>query len=230
MKAVILAAGIGSRLDQTINHSPKALTQLANHQSILAWQVQALASYDLFDQIWVVVGYHKEAIMEAFPDLVYIYNPHFQKENTSKSLLRALKKIDDDVLWLNGDVVFRPSILEPLLNSGLSTMLVNQTEVGEEEVKYRATADGRLLEVSKQVKNPQGEAVGINLFCREDLPRLCQELEKCQPTDYFEKGIEGCIQQGQAVWSYPIRKDECTEIDFPKDLEYANQLINHWNT
>jgi L-glutamine-phosphate cytidylyltransferase len=228
MKVIILAAGMGSRLDPTENHEPKALTKLANQQSILAWQLQALASYELLDHTWVVVGYRKEAIIEAFPDLGYIYNPHFQQENTSKSLLRALKKVDEDVLWLNGDVVFRPIVLESLLNGDMSAMLVNRTVVGEEEVKYRATEEGRLLEVSKQVKNPQGEAVGINFFRKNDLTLLRQALEQCQPTDYFEKAIEVCIQQGQTIWTCPVKVEECTEIDFPKDLEHANQLIAQW--
>ena|SRR5436190_1103530 len=110
MKVVILAAGIGSRLDGTQAHRPKALTQLINGKSILQFQLDALSAYLSLDQVFIIVGYQKEVIMSAFPDLMYIYNPLFERENTAKSLLRALKKIDEDVLWLNGDVVFRPSI------------------------------------------------------------------------------------------------------------------------
>lgn len=228
MKVVILAAGMGSRLDSKKDHCPKALTQLINHHSILSWQLQALTSYNLVKQVWVVVGYRKEKIMEAFPDLSYLYNPYFAYQNTSKSLLRALSKIEEDVLCLNGDVVFRPSILSPLLTSSYSAMVVNQAVVGSEEVKYRSNLEGQLLEVSKEVKNPQGEAVGINFFKKNDLPLLCQGLEFCQESDYFEKGIEFCIQKQQIIKSFCIKKEECVEIDFPKDLEYANQLMTQW--
>ncbi len=228
MKVVILAAGIGSRLDGSHDHIPKALTRLANHKSILQYQLDALACHLSLNQVIVVVGYHKEQIMAAFPDLMYVFNPLYAQENTAKSLLRAFKKIEEDVLWLNGDVVFHPSILKPLLDADRTAMIVNRTGVGEEEVKYRTDGEERILEVSKQVKLGEGEALGINFFKREDLSLLKENLERCQPKDYFEKGIEQGIQQGQIVWTSLIDAKECAEIDFPEDLVRANQLLEQW--
>ncbi|WP_068471332.1 NTP transferase domain-containing protein [Candidatus Protochlamydia phocaeensis] len=228
MKVVILAAGVGSRLDGKEDHRPKALTQLVNGKSILQFQLDALEEYLSLDQVYLVVGYQKEAIMSVFPDLIYIYNPLFEQENTAKSLLRALRKIDDDVLWLNGDVVFHPSILSKILRKDCTGMIVNQASVEEEEVKYRTNEEGRILEVSKQVGQPQGEALGINYYKQADLPLLKQNLADCHPKDYFEKGIEKGIQSGQIVWSIPVASNECAEIDFPDDLVRANQLIKEW--
>lgn len=228
MKAVILAAGMGTRLDDSPHHLPKALTPLNHQASILNCQLRALTSYIPLDQIWIVVGYEKEAIMSAFPDLVYIFNPDFQKENTAKSLLHALKKIDEDVLWLNGDVVFRPAILASFLKANRTAMMVNQTKVGEEEVKYCTDRQGYITEVSKQVKEPEGEALGINLFRHQDMLWLRQNLEECQLRDYFEKGIEMGIQQGNKVWSFPVEEDDCVEVDFPEDLARAKKLVHDW--
>lgn len=228
MKAIILAAGMGSRLDNTPHHLPKALTLLTNHHSILDLQLQGLMPCLSLDQVWIVVGYRKETIMEKFPSLTYVFNPDFKKENTSKSLLRALEKLDEDVLWLNGDVVFHPLIIKNILLQNRTSMVVNQTVVGEEEVKYRTNPNGQIIEVSKHVKFPQGEALGINFFKREDLDQLKQNLESCQPTDYFEKGIEQGIQQGQVVWSFPVQLEECAEIDFPEDILHAKNLLQKW--
>lgn len=228
MKVVILAAGIGSRLDGSHDHLPKALTRLGNHKSILQHQLDALSNYLSLDQVIVVVGYHKEQIMAAFPDLMYVFNPHYAEENTAKSLLRAFKKIDEDVLWLNGDVVFHPSILKPLLDADRTAMIVNRTGVAEEEVKYRTDGKERILEVSKQVESGEGEALGINFFKKADLTLLKDNLERCQPKDYFEKGIEQGIQQGQVIWGSLIESEECAEIDFPEDLVRANQLLKNW--
>lgn len=230
MKVVILAAGLGSRLDGSQDHTPKALTHLIDHRSILQYQLDALASYLSLDQIIVVVGYHKEQIMAAFPDLMYVFNPHYAQENTAKSLLRAFRKIDEDVLWLNGDVVFHPSILKPLLESDRTAMIVNRTDVAEEEVKYRTDGKERIVEVSKQVKQAEGEALGINFFKKEDLALLKENLEQCQPNDYFEKGIEKGIQQGQIVWRSLVQAEECAEVDFPEDLARANQLLKNWQS
>lgn len=227
MKVIILAAGKGSRLGEP--GLPKPLTVLANGKSILAQQLDNLTPHISLDQILVVVGYHKEAIMERFPELLFVFNPFFGVENTSKSLLRALRKVDEDVLWLNGDVVFHPSVIPLVLESKKSCMVVNEGIVGEEEVKYHASVTGEILEVSKQVVNPQGEALGINYFKRLDLSILRQELENCKPEDYFEKGIEEGIKKGLKIQSCKVNSSYCTEIDFSEDLDYANQLLKAWS-
>lgn len=229
MKVVILAAGKGSRLGA--GTLPKPLTQLADGESILSHQLEGLSRYISLDKVIIVVGYRKEEIMEKFPDLLYVYNPDFAKENTSKSLLRALKKCDEDVLWLNGDVVFHPSILKSLFDQPKTGMVVNVGKVGEEEVKYQQDQNGRILEVSKAVVQPQGEALGINYVVRNDMEAFCNQLEQCAPSDYFEKGIEKCIEEGMAVWSFPVENSLCTEVDFPEDLERANIMLSSaaWN-
>ena len=104
MKAIILAAGIGSRLG---NSNPKPLTKLNNGESILGRQVAYLSEYLGVTNIIAIVGYKKDLIMESFPNLLYVYNNFYDTTNTSKSLLAGLIKIEnEDVVWLNGDVVF----------------------------------------------------------------------------------------------------------------------------
>jgi choline kinase len=228
MRIIILAAGKGTRLDNTDGHEPKALTRLMNDKSILQNQLEAISLYASLDQVMLVVGYHKEKIMAAFPELLYVYNSLYAQENTAKSLLRALKKVDEDVLWLNGDVVFDPKVLKPLLERKHTAMIVNQAVVGEEEVKYRTNQEGLILEVSKQVEAPEGEALGINFCKKSDLPLLQNCLEECLAKDYFEKGLEQGIQHGMKVWSSMIGSEDCAEIDFPEDLIRANKLLKNW--
>lgn len=226
MKVVILAAGKGTRLGA--QPGPKPLTLLANGKSILQMQLETLQRFIPVDDIRIVVGYQKEMIMDLFPELLFVVNPDYAKENTSKSLYKAIKKIDDDLLWLNGDVVFHPSALEKLLEINSSAMLVNRSKVGEEEVKYRTDSHGIILEVSKEVRQPEGEALGINLFKRKDLNLLKKHLETCKPQDYFEKAVEGCLNEGIKILAVPISQDLCVEIDFNQDIVRANSLIKHW--
>jgi choline kinase len=114
MKAVILAAGMGKRLGSSI---PKPLTSLVNGKTIMDFQVERLSRIVGVKNIIVVVGYKKEMIMGKFPQLSFVYNDAFAQTNTSKSLLLALKKVDDDVIWLNGDVYFDAEVLGLLLNT-----------------------------------------------------------------------------------------------------------------
>ncbi len=226
MKVVILAAGKGSRLGDP--DLPKPLTELANGKSLLGLQLEHLSQSVSLDDVLVVVGFHKERIMDQFPDLLYVYNPDFAQENTSKSLLRALRKVQEDVLWLNGDVVFHPSVLKSVLSFKKTCMLVNRGPVAEEEVKYRCDPQGHIVEVSKQVAAPEGEALGINFFKSADLALLRAQLELCAPNDYFEKAIEFGIEEDLEVWPVVIDDALCTEVDFPEDLERANRLITSW--
>ena len=165
MKIIILAAGIGSRLG---NPFPKPLTILKSGTSIMQQQVDNLTSFFSLDDIAIVVGFKKDLIMESFPDVSYIYNPSFDQTNTSKSLLRGLKKFrDSSILWLNGDVVFDPQLLTlliPHIENNQSFVSVNNEEVGDEEVKYTLDSEGYINEISKVVANGLGEAIGINFI------------------------------------------------------------------
>jgi len=226
MKVIILVAGVGSRLSHS--DQPKCLAKLVNGQSILAFQLENLARYLPPKDVILVVGYQKERIQEQFADLAFVENPRFAEENTAKSLERALKGIEEDVLWLNGDVVFHHTILESVLAHRQTVMVVNRAAVGEEEVKYRADGQGNILEVSKEVTNSQGEALGINFFTKEDLVALKKNLKLCEDHDYFEKAIERCIQEGLQISCVTAPFSQCTEVDFPEDLQRANNLITSW--
>ena len=226
MKIVILAAGIGSRLG---NPFPKPLTPLKDGRSIMERQVESLSEIFSEHDINIVVGFKKDLIMERFPDLTYIYNQFFDSTNTSKSLLKALKKNrKEDVLWLNGDVIFEPEIFEILeeeIAAGDSFVSVNTSRVAEEEVKY-TLKNGTIEELSKTVKNGLGEAVGINYVSAKDVPVLIEHLERCNDNDYFERGMETAIQEaGIKVKAVDISRYRCMEVDFEEDLKTANLIF-----
>jgi choline kinase len=227
MKVVILAAGIGSRLG---NPLPKPLTTLKNGKTIMQQQIENLVKHFDVDNINIVVGFKKEMIMESFPDITYIYNQLFDQTNTSKSLLKALKKNHrEPVLWLNGDVVFDADILKeltPIIVANKSFVCVNTQKVGDEEVKYTLDEQGFIKELSKKVKNGIGEAVGINFISSKDINTLISRLEECLDNDYFERGIEMAIEKdGLKVSAVDISKFRCMEIDFKEDLDNANKIF-----
>ena len=226
MKIIILAAGIGSRLG---NPFPKPLTPLKNGKSIMEYQTENIASKFNIDDINVVVGFKKDLIMERFPELTYIYNPFFDRTNTSKSLLQALRKNrDKSVMWFNGDVVFDRQILDilqPYVKSKTSFVAVNTSKVAEEEVKY-TLKDGYINELSKTVKNGLGEAVGINYISSKDIQHFIKRLEECDDNDYFERGLELAIEKdGIKITAVDISAYNCMEIDFIEDLENVNKML-----
>lgn len=226
MKIVILAAGIGSRLG---NPFPKPLTPLKNGKSIMQMQTENIAAYYDIDDVNVVVGFKKDLIMERFPELTFVYNPFFDQTNTSKSLLKALKKNKDkSVLWFNGDVVFDAKLLEvlnPYIKANESFVAVNTSKVAEEEVKYTLKDDYIDL-LSKEVKNGLGEAVGINFISSKDIQKFITRLEECDANDYFERGLELAIEKdGVKIKAVDISAYNCMEIDFLEDLENVNKTL-----
>jgi len=226
MKIIILAAGIGSRLG---NPFPKPLTPLKNGKSIMKMQVDNISSKYNIDDINVVVGFKKDLIMERFPELTYVYNPFFDRTNTSKSLLQALKKHrDKSVLWFNGDVVFDEKILDilnPHIEANTSFVAVNTSKVAEEEVKY-TLKEGYIDALSKTVTNGLGEAVGINFISSNDILNFINRLEECDANDYFERGLELAIEKDELkIKAIDISAYNCMEIDFIEDLENVNNLL-----
>ena len=167
--------------------------------------------------------------MERFPELSYVYNPFFDRTNTSKSLLQVIKKHKDkSILWMNGDVVFDKSIFEILdkyIANNISFVAVNTSKVAEEEVKY-TLKNGYIDQLSKTVQNGLGEAVGINFISSNDIATLINRLEECDANDYFERGLELAIEKDNIkVEAVDISAYDCMEIDFVEDLENANKML-----
>ena len=224
MEIIILSAGMGTRLNKDI---PKSLTLLKNGESILERQIKSLIDYVDKKNITIVVGYKNDMIQEKYPDCHFVYNKNFKTTNTAKSLLCAInaKEIQSDIIWLNGDVVFDPKILKYIFESKKSSMLVNSESVGEEEVKYSMKKDGTIDKVSKHVKNALGEAVGINKIISCHVKEFKAQLEQCEDTDYFERGIELLIDNSVNIHPINISKYFCCEIDTPDDLDFVNKNL-----
>ncbi|MHC1711971.1 MAG: NTP transferase domain-containing protein [Solidesulfovibrio sp.] len=222
MQAVILAAGIGSRLGCPF---PKCLSELPNGERILGRQIRLLKEAGILT-VHVVVGFKMTLIMEAFPDVFFCYNPAYYVTNTSKSLLCALRMLDDDVIWINGDVVFDPRVLTDLLAGPSENLVcVDKKRCGAEEVKYALDAAGRIREISKIVNDPQGEAVGINLVRQKSLKHFTSMLERCDELDYFEMGLEMMLIDGGVILPLDISAHRCIEVDFAEDWEAARRLF-----
>ncbi|HKT02914.1 MAG TPA: phosphocholine cytidylyltransferase family protein [Rugosimonospora sp.] len=228
MNVVILAAGLGTRLGRPY---PKPLTPLADGRSILRQQLDHLrTTFGPDVRITVVVGFKMDLIMEAAADdAAFVYNELFDQTNTNRSLLKALRLAPPGgVLWLNGDVVFVPGLLDelrPYLEQDRSFVAVNTASVAEEEVKYTLDGDGYVKDLSKQVVGGLGEAVGINYVAVNDRGTLAEHLERCEDQDYFERGLETAIAEtGMRVLAVDISRYGCVEVDFEPDLVRANQI------
>ena len=225
-QVTILAAGMGTRLGRPF---PKPLTLLDDGRTILAQQLENI--YEAFGadtKVQIVVGFKLDLILEAAPDVAFVYNERYDQTNTNRSLLKALRTSSaGPVVWMNGDVVFEPAILRRMqanIDADETVIAVNTSAVSEEEVKYTVTADGMVNKLSKTVVDGLGEAVGINLIAAKDKAKLINWLAQCDDQDYFERGIELAIEKdGLKVIPVDISDLFAVEVDFEADLERANK-------
>jgi len=226
LQVVILAAGMGTRLGKPW---PKPLTPLADGRSIMAQQLENVEKvFGREARVTIVVGFKMEMIMEAHPNAAFIYNEVYDQTNTSKSLLKALRASQESgVLWLNGDVVFDPRVLERVqsrMREEKSFVCVNTSATSDEEIKYTVDSNGNVNSLSKQVVNALGEAVGINFIGKGEKAAVINHLEECADNDYFERGLELAIEKaGIKLEPVDISDLFAVEVDFQADLERANK-------
>ena len=229
IQVVILAAGLGTRLGKP---HPKPLTPLTSGESIMRRAVNSLrAAYGEEVYVTAVVGFKLDLVIEAMPDISFVYNEVYDSTNTSKSLLKALTLSQPGgVLWLNGDVVFDPRVLGLIhdkIEAGRSFVCVNTASVAEEEVKYTLDADGYIDELSKTVVGGLGEAVGINYISAAEKAAFITRLDEAGDQDYFERGLELAIEKdGIRIEAVDISQFEIVEVDFDEDLTRANSFVD----
>lgn len=228
VQVIILAAGLGSRLGRSL---PKPLTVLADGQTILQRQLSCLEQvFGAAADVCLVVGHKAGLLMLAARDSKFVQNPRYHSTNTSKSLLQGLRASDPGgVLWLNGDVVFDPALLELVadaVRADRTVICVDTSTVADEEVKYTVDGDGFIQELSKTVVGGLGEAVGVNYVSSADKQTLIEHLELCDDNDYFERAIETAIAAGR-LQALPLDISAYTavEVDFEEDLVRANLMI-----
>lgn len=228
VQTVILAAGMGTRLARP---HPKSLTPLNDGRTIMTQQVENLrGAFGEGLRLSIVVGYEMTQIMNHVPEASFVYNEAFSHTNTSKSLLKALRNSGDGgVLWMNGDVVFEPGMLESLddlIAADRSFIAVDTSSVSEEEVKYTVDERGFIDQLSKKVTNALGEAIGINFVSSADKAALINQLAVVPADEYFERGIELAIaEDGAQYLPKDISRFYAVEVDFAEDLVRANERM-----
>ncbi len=113
-----------------------------------------------------------------------------------------------------------------MINTDESFVVVNHSSVADEEVKYTLDADGFVAELSKTVVGGLGEAVGINFVSSTDKAAVIRRLDEVADQDYFERGLEVAIANGEAKFkAVDISDLYAVEVDFAEDLARANEVI-----
>ena len=127
-KALILAAGLGSRLQPLTEHQPKSLVEV-NHKAILHHQLISLAAVGITECV-IAIGHKGTVIKDQYGskyesiNLHYIENPLFATTNNIYSLYLLKDHFNQACLLLEGDVLVEDSILQDLISNEASNIAV----------------------------------------------------------------------------------------------------------
>lgn len=229
MKAVILAAGSGSRLRPVIGPYPKCLAVVGG-RTLLEWQLDALRTHGLHD-VTVVVGYQKDAIAPVCGrDVNLIYNADYATTNSLYSLWLARDLLSEGFVVLNSDVLLHPHLLTRLLaSSHEDALLVAAREPGvrysDEEMKVHVR-DGCVAAIDKGLDDAvaDGENVGVAKFGAEGAAALLQHAQALvaagRVREWLPRAFHAFSQQ-RPLHAIDTDGYPWIEIDFPDDYMRA---------
>ena len=237
MKAVILAAGQGTRIRSVHGEHPKCLIEVDN-ATILDHQLEALAMAGIND-VAIVVGYEKEQIinhvmrreLSHMQRIHFIENPAFAITNNIYSLWLALEWLRrDSFVVLNADVIFDAEVLDLAVRTNAPISMIVDPMWRDETMKVIIQGD-RVMQMSKKISREQfsGTYIGITVFSKAIQPRFFEKISKLisagRVNEFFNIAVQELVDEDVYVGSTSTDGLAWAEIDDPADLSFAQQNV-----
>ena len=231
MRAIILAAGVASRLRPLTNSTPKCLIKLAG-KTILERTISNLLFSGINDFV-IVTGYLQKQIKyfisSQFPSLnvKYIFNDKFEVTNNIYSLWLTKPEVwGREFILLDSDIIFDKKIISLLNDSAYQNVLALRSDdhLSEEEIKVSLNSDGSVKEIGKEVslEDAIGESIGIEKFGNRLSESLFQLLDRMilqenQKNIFYEAAFQRLIDSGERIFTEDVGKLKCIELDTPEE-------------
>ncbi len=238
-KAVILAAGVGSRIRPMTNNRPKSLLKIGG-STILELMISHILDNGISEIIFVL-GYLqsqiKDHVAEKFPELNarFVTNEKYAETNTGYSLMLAEKMIGgSSFIKFDADVVFDRRILTKLIECDHPNCLCvdKNSTLDAEGVKVIVDESNRILTVNKSVlhKDAAGESIGIEKIDADAGQLLFDELNSmmADPINhqaYYEAAYERLINNQVSFYALDITGYKWVEIDTREDFILAENIL-----
>lgn len=237
MKAVILAAGQGTRIRSVVGARPKCLIPIGD-QTILDRQLKALYLAGIAE-VAVVVGYEKDQIIDHVqahsgrvgPKVHFIENPAFAFTNNIYSLWLAREWLrGDGFTCLNADVIFDPEILLSALQSKAPISMIVDPEWRDETMKV-IIRNGFVTQMSKKIPPNKfsGTYIGITTFQEAMRNRFFGKMEDiigaARVNEFFNVAVQELVDEGVDVGFATTDGFPWAEIDDPHDLAFAQENV-----
>ena len=229
-RAIILAAGVGSRLRPLTDDRPKCLLEVGG-QTLIDHQLAMLGRYGVTDMI-VVVGYRGEKIRRHLGARArYIDNERYDSTNSLYSLWLAREELGSGALILNSDVFAQPLLFDRLLRSPAPDAILVERGQAFEPEDMKVTLDGsQVVDFGKGLPPDRAHAhnVGVAKFSAEGVSRLVECLDHLVATSHENDWAPVAYREFAAHWPLiAVATDGLPwiEIDYAEDLSRARLEI-----
>ncbi|MGE0448707.1 MAG: NTP transferase domain-containing protein [Vicinamibacterales bacterium] len=225
MRAVVLAAGRGGRLEGVIGDRPKCLARVGD-KTLLQRQIAAIRAAGI-DRVTVVAGYRADEVRRACPkDVDIVQNTRYAGTNSLYSLWLARDLLRDGFLVLNCDVLFPDRMLDDLLTARYEDALLvamrhDAGPYGEEEMKVRIRR-GLVTAISKTLGDEDADAenIGIARFGPGGACALLAHMDRIVSAGAVREWLPrafGAFCATRPLHAVDSRGFPWIEIDFPDD-------------
>jgi len=240
MKAVILAAGQGSRMGKYTENLPKGMLRF-NGKSLLASQIETLREAGI-DDITIVTGYRGQEI--CFDNVKYYHNENYERTNMVVSLMCAAEELKDDCLIAYADILYTPELVRQMAaESAPVTVAVDSAwrdywmlrfGTVETDLETLTVENGKIVELGREVTGSSGldyRYIGLIRFSQEVWSSVKELYEQKQLTrdswkasgKPFEQGymtdlLNELIQKGIEVRP-SVSEKQWLEFDTEQDYE-----------
>lgn len=237
-KAVVLAAGRGTRLLPITENMPKTLIKVQG-TTLLEHILDRVVDAGL-KEIVIVIGHCGNSIKNAIGEVyrgtpvTYIENPIYDQTNSTYSLWLAKEAVGDDFVVINADTVFNKNIIKYLVNSDYNIALaIDYSLTGElpEDNMKVTIVDGLIKDASKKIppELTHGDAIGMYRFKGEGVEVLYKALDKLVEDNILDQLFTYAVKGIMADYDvHPVSTNGLAwiEIDDHKDLKDAEKVVS----
>ncbi len=231
MKAILLAAGRGTRISRMIEPVPKSTLPIMG-TPLIRYTTKMLQQYGM--SVIICVGYEKEKIYKALEGLEvsYCYNPFFDVTNSIASLWIAREELNDDMLIMNADVYISAEILEMVLaDQHDNVMAMDTTRIAMGDYFFKTLDSGCIKKYGKDlpVEERSGEYVGCAKITKEFLPAFTEKMNALIERQQHDLWWENIMYAFTDSDEHPIHTLDVdgrfwSEIDYFDDYE---RILNY---
>ncbi|MBB6732247.1 NTP transferase domain-containing protein [Cohnella zeiphila] len=231
MKAILLAAGRGTRISRMIEDVPKSTLPIAG-VPLIRRTAQMLLDYGF--ELVVCVGYQANKIYKALEGLPvqYYTNPFYDVTNSIASLWFARNELQGDAVVLNADVYFSKDILNLVLNDKREvSMAIDKTRTEIGDYFFSTTDNGCIEKYGKELPltSRSCEYVGLAKIESSFMPIFTERLEELVESHKHSLWWENVLYsfadtKEQNIYTVDVKGEFWAEIDYFDDYE---RILKH---